>query len=291
MVQEEVELVRRAVQAANRRDIEAVEELVSEDLYFESTFSCRRPGCAESHTSTARRRERLAATQPIGGFEMWGTSGAKLGAVALATLVIGIAACGDDGDDETTAPEAANGNARPGARDLDRFLMRKGEEPGFRPGAAPGALPRSRETITGVKAFVKDSHLTQADARRLRSEGFISFTFQPIRGPRTAGVTNVALFATAEGAQHHMAHELRPNVIRAFGPVANLRYFPVAGIPGARGWTASLPGEPASHDVGNLHWVQGRCMLVLGNQGPGPFAGPLSTGARAIYERTNGQCP
>ena len=32
-------------------------------------------------------------------------------------------------------------------------------------------------------------------------------------------------------------------------------------------------------------------MLVLGNQGPGPFAGPLSTGARAIYERTNGQCP
>ena len=169
--------------------------------------------------------------------------------------------------------------------------MRKDEEPGFRPEAAPGATPSSRETITGVKAFVTEMHLTPADARRLRREGFISFTAQPIRGPRTAGVTNVALYETPEGAQHSLAHELRPDVIRAVGPVENLRFFSVPGIPGARGWTASLPGEPASRDVGNLFWVQGRCMLVLGNQGPGPFVGPLSTGARAIFERTNRQCP
>ncbi len=214
------------------------------------------------------------------------TTGAKLGAAALATLVIALAACGGDDGDETTTQEAANGNARSGARDLERFLMRKDEEPGFRPGARPEAAPRSGGTITGVKAFVKDMHLAPADARRLRSEGFISFTSQPIRGPRgTAGITNVALFATAAGAQHNMAHELRTDVIRAFGPVANLRRFTVPGIPAARGWTASKP------HVGNLWWVQGRCVLVLGNQGPGPFAGPLSTGARAIYERTNGECP
>jgi hypothetical protein len=216
---------------------------------------------------------------------MRGTVRAKFGAVALATLAIGIAACGDDDGDETTAPEAANGNARAGAENLDRFLMREGEEPGFRPGARPDALPRSRGTITGVEAFVKDMPLAPADARRLRSEGFISYTFQPLSGPRTAGITNVTLYATAEGAKHSLAHELRTDVIRAFGPVANLRRFPVPGIPGARGWTASKP------HVGNVNWVQGRCMLVLGNQGPGPFAGPLSTGARAIYERTNGECP
>lgn len=215
---------------------------------------------------------------------MGGALGAKLGVVALATLVISIAACGDDGDDETTAPEAANGNARAGAGNLDRFLMRDGEEPGFRPVG-------SVDTIMGVEAFVEDLGLTQADARRLRGEGFISFVVQHIRGPRAAGVSNVALYATAEGAEHSLAHELRANVIRRAGPVANLRYFTVPGIPGARGWTASLAGEPASHDVGNLLWVQGRCMLVLGNQGPGPLVGPLSTGARAIYERTNGQCP
>ena len=112
-------------------------------------------------------------------------------------------------------------------------------------------------------------HLAPADARRLRSEGFISFMSQPIRGPRTAGVTNVALYETAEGAKHSLAHELRPDVIRALGPVENLRYFAVPGVPGARGWTASEP------HVGNVQWVQGRCMLVLGNQGPGPVRGPI----------------
>jgi hypothetical protein len=205
--------------------------------------------------------------------------------VALATLVIGITACGDDGVNKPTAPEAANATPRADAQDLGRYLMRSDEEPGFRPGAAPGATPRERETITGVKALANEWDLPAADERRLSREGFISFTSQPIRGPRTAGVTNVALYETAEGAKHSMAHELRPDVIRALGPVENLRYFAVPGVPGARGWTASKP------HVGNVQWVQGRCMLVLGNQGPGPLAGPLSKGARAIYERTNGQCP
>jgi hypothetical protein len=222
---------------------------------------------------------------------MWATLEARLGVVALATLAIGLAACGGDDGDETTAHEAANVDARTAAPDLNRFLMRKDEEPGFRRGAPPGALPRSGGTITGVKAFVEDMQLAPADARRLRSEGFLSYAFEPIRGPRSAGITNVALYSTAEGAKRSLAHESRPNVIRKLHPVEKPRFFSVPGIPGARGWTASLPGEPASHDVGNLYWVQGRCMLVLGNQGPGPFAGPLSTGARAIYERTNGQCP
>lgn len=217
---------------------------------------------------------------------MWSTARAKFGAVALATLVIGLAACGGDDGDESTASQAATRNARSGARDLDRFLMRNGEEPGFRRGAAPDQEPQSGGTITGVSAYVKDMHLAPADEQRLRNEGFTSYAFEPIRGPReTAGITNVALFATAEGAKHNLAHELRTDVISAGGPVTKLRRFTVPGIPGARGWTASEP------HVGNLFWVQGRCVLVLGNQGPGPFAGPLSAGARAIYERTNGQCP
>jgi hypothetical protein len=217
--------------------------------------------------------------------------GASLGALALATLVIGIAACGGDGDGKRTAPEAANPTPRAVAEDLGRYLMRRGEEPGFRPGAAPGAMPRERETITGVKALVSEWGLTAADERRLSREGFISFTAQPIRGPRSAGVTNVALYETAEGAKRSLAHDLRADVIRADGPVENLRFFSVPGVPGARGWTASRPGEPVRRAVGNVLWVQGRCLHVLGNQGPGPFVGPLSRGARAIYERTSRRCP
>jgi hypothetical protein len=212
-------------------------------------------------------------------------------AMALTVTAIGLAACGGDDGDETTAPEAANAGPRPDAVDLSGYLMRDDEEPGFRAEAAPGATPSSPDSITGVEAFVTEMHLTPADERRLRREGFVSFTAQPIRGPGAAGISNIALYETAKGARRSLAHELRPAVVREPGPVENLRYFRVSGVPGARGWTASRPGEPASRAVGNIYWVQGRCVLVLGNQGRRPLVGPLSTGARAIFERTNRQCP
>ena len=133
----------------------------------------------------------------------------SLGVVVLATLVIGIAACGNDGDDRTTAPAAANATPRADADDLGRYLMRRDEEPGFRPGAAPGAMPSERGTVTGVKALVSEWRLSAADERRLSSEGFISLTSQPIRGPGSAGVTEVSLYETAQGAKRSLAHELR----------------------------------------------------------------------------------
>ena len=210
----------------------------------------------------------------------------RLGAVALATLAIGLAACGDDGDDETTAPGAANETARSGAPTSTGSSCATGEEPGFRPGAAPGAMPPSGADHHGRQG-VREGDAPGRRPTRGDCAARGSSRSPPSRSaaPRTAGITNVALFATAEGAERSLAHELRTDVIRAVGPVANLRRFTVPGIPGARGWTASEP------HVGNVLWVQGRCMHVLGNQGPGPFVGPLSTGARAIYERTGGHCP
>ncbi len=209
---------------------------------------------------------------------------------AVASVLVGLAfaasACGDTGDDSDSAAAATTTQAAAAADvDLTPMLMRADEEPGFRPGALPGATPRSRETFTGVDAFAKEMGLPPAEVRRLRSEGFISFTVGPIRGPRnTAGLTNAALYKTAEGAKRSMANDLRPDVIRAYGPIENLRFFSVPGVPGARGWTASEP------HVANALWVQGRCYLTLGNQGPGRLEGRLSRGVRAIYQRTKGLC-
>src|SRR5213592_1024495 len=117
--------------------------------------------------------------------DAWGMNDRRkvYAALVLTTLAVGIAACGDDDGDEPKATGAANGNGRSDVPDLDRFLMRNGEEPGFRRGAGPDRVPQSGGTITGVNAFVKDMHLAPADARRLRSEGFSSFTSEPIRGP------------------------------------------------------------------------------------------------------------
>ena len=200
-------------------------------------------------------------------------------AIGTASLALLGAGCGDD--DAEKAANTSQSKTSPlqaAESQLTPFLMRDGEEPGFRRVSKPRVL-------TGVDAFVSDLRLTPADARRLRRDGHISFMAQEITGPRTAGITNVELFKTAEGASHNLAHELRPSVIRSFGPVKGLRFFTVPGVPGARGWSASEP------DVANAMWVQGRCMFVLGNQGPGRLTDRLSKGVRAIYERTNGQCP
>jgi hypothetical protein len=40
-----------------------------------------------------------------------------------------------------------------------------------------------------------------------------------------------------------------------------------------------------------VQWVQGRCLFLLVSEGEFPFVELLSTGARAIYERTGGDCP
>ena len=56
---------------------------------------------------------------------MWRAVARKLGAVAMATLVIGLAACGGDDGDEATAREAANREAWSGALNVNRYLMRR----------------------------------------------------------------------------------------------------------------------------------------------------------------------
>ena len=193
----------------------------------------------------------------------------------LAGLIVAAmagAGCGSDSE-----PASKTASKRPATVDLDTFLMRNGEEPGFR--------RVDRGGTDSFDAFAKN--VTREEERALRRAGFISITFQPIEGRGARGISNVQLFKTAKGAQDTLDHELRTDVIRSRLPGAKVRHFTVPGIPGARGWTSPAPGHP----VGNVHWVQGRCMLVLGNQGPGPLAERLSTGARAIHERTKGQCP
>jgi hypothetical protein len=197
-------------------------------------------------------------------------------------LVLTGPGCGGDGDDEPAAPEATNGNERSDAPDLDRFLMRNGEEPGFRPDG-------DAFTIEGVGAFADYARLSRAEVRELRKNEFISFTtVRTIAGHDGAGVSEIRLFSTPEGAKNEMTYELRASTIHALLPKTKIRRFTVRGVPGARGWTGSdLHGNP----IGTVHWVQGRCMLVLVSEGEVSFVKALSTGARAIYERTGSDCP
>jgi hypothetical protein len=203
-------------------------------------------------------------------------------AVLAVALVMAGAACGEDADDEQPAAEAADEAASSGARDVERFLLREGEEPGFSPDG-------NASTIVGVNALALEWGLPPAEADQLRDRGFISFTRRQTNGGLAAGgVSEVLLFATPEGARAQLEHDLRASTIHATLPDTEIHRFTVPGIPGARGWTGSdLHGNP----IGTVQWVQGRCVLLLVNEGDVPFIQALSAGAEAIYERTGGDCP
>jgi len=193
--------------------------------------------------------------------------------VALAGGALMAGGCGE------TAP-AAKTAARPDKVDYTRFLLRDGEQPGFR---------RVENVLTdGAEMFAEKAGLTKAELSRMRSAGMGPATYQPTEGPNSRGVTSVTPFASAQGATRWLAQEQREDYIRRQMPGGGkLRRFVVPGILGARGWTTSKDG----HVVGNIFWVQGRCLMILGNETTGPFDGPLATGAHAIYQRTKGQCP
>src|SRR6476661_3050502 len=135
------------------------------------------------------------------------------------------------------------------------------------PGVRPLRRPKIRSgssTWSGSSCATtrNPGSVTPAEARRLQQDGFISLTGRHTAGPESGGITNLHLFATAQGAQDWMTHELSRDVITALAPPnAKIRRFTVAGIPGAAGYTSPVTGNA---DVGNVVWVQGRCLMVLG---------------------------
>lgn len=212
--------------------------------------------------------------------------------VLLVVALVVTAACGDQNEDESgsatpdvasTATTASQGDeVQPAEVDLERFLLKDGEEPGFeRLGPA--------RTETGVEAFVLGGDVPDDDAQRLRHAGFVAFMYQPVGVEGgNAGVANVHLFETAQGARDWLKWETREAGIHRQIPDTRIDRFTVSGIPEARGWTGT---DLHGNRIGTVSWVQGRCMLVIANEGKGDFVKPLSTGATAIYERTGGECP
>ena len=175
-----------------------------------------------------------------------GMAGAKLGAVALATLVIGLAACGDDGGDETTAPRSGEREARAGAANLSRYLMRKDEEPGFRPGAAPGAMPCIARDHHGRQG-VREGDAPAAGRRAATSPRGVHLVHRPAdprpadgRGHERRPVRDRGRRPAQPGAR------VAPGRHPRGWPRRKPPVLPVPGVPGARGWTASLrrAGEP-----------------------------------------------
>ncbi len=192
-------------------------------------------------------------------------------AALLGVLAVG---CGDGSEPATSPTEAATTLA---PADLDQYLLQADEVPGLEPIPPP-------QTDSG-----QPFDLTPDGAEQLRRSGYISTTFQPAQGDRSAGVSSVLLFETEAGARDWMAYETSDEVIQPqISPGAKIKRFQVSDVPGAHGFTApDLHGNA----IGHVYWTQGRCMMLIGLEGEGPRVELLAAGVNAIYDRTGGTCP
>jgi hypothetical protein len=107
-----------------------------------------------------------------------------------------------------------------------------------------------------------------------------------LTGPSdAAGVSNVSLFTTEDGATRELEY-MKSNIGKDSSGADNFERFDVPGVPTATGWTYDKPGGSKAADV---YWSQGRCVMVLGSEPPS--VDRLRSGVKAIYERTEGRCP
>jgi hypothetical protein len=210
--------------------------------------------------------------------------GAKLGSPILVMLAIVVSACGG-GDDGTSAKDVGTTGASGAQADLERFLLSRGEEPGYEPSGPV-------EKLSSADEFAARSPRPEAEARRLRDEGFVSFVRRELKGKEGPGVTSLILFANDAGAKREAAAERRNLDVDFRG--WTLKRFDVSGVPGAFGWTATnrdAPDAPRGERVGNVTWVEGRCAMTLGNAGARSFVAPLTAGVKAVHRRVAGRCP
>jgi hypothetical protein len=146
---------------------------------------------------------------------------------------------------------AGCGGSNPLDSGLGRFLVRPGEEPGFSGGKVTVNAAQGRETTSG-------------------SEGL-------------DGASGVLVLASAGAAQAKARALLRAPVGGGF----SARGFAVPGVPGAKGLLEDSPDEG---DNAGVVWVQGRCVLIIGDLAVSGTAAttPLVSAAQAVYKRTRG---
>jgi hypothetical protein len=205
--------------------------------------------------------------------------------IYLSVLVAGalgaVAGCGGDDDGATTASRAATPPATtaPERPATAKFLLARGEQPGLEPGG-------SYDEMNTVAEFNAIDDNSAQGAARLRERGFVSFVAQRMSGKHgEAGVTNVAVFSKAAGAQADWAQQRRD--VKGDYAGWRVKRFDVPGVRDSFGWTATRGDDR----VGNVVWLEGRCVLTLGNAQAASFVGPLRTGVRAVHRRVAGSCP
>jgi hypothetical protein len=193
-------------------------------------------------------------------------------------LVVG---CGGESDRTTSTTDAVTTSTTDATTtvapaNLEQYLLQVDEGPGLEPMSSP-------QTDSG-----EPFDLPKGGGELLERSGYISTTYQTGQGDSSAGVSSVLLFETEAGARDWMTYETSAEALRHQIPHGRFKPFQIPDVPDATGWTGpDLHGNA----IGNAYWTQGRCMMLISLETDGPRVEPLSAGAKAIYERTDGTCP
>jgi hypothetical protein len=183
---------------------------------------------------------------------------------------------------------------------LASFLLKPGDMSGFEPGA-----PQVFRTAAAVRKVSGESPAKPL-IRRYETEGFIEAAILRINGraERAAeGASSVFEFATPADAVNEMKAELKeeldPKTLRAERILTflALKHFKVPAVPSAVGY-AFVPNKAAKEigaesGIAKVSLVEGNCLLTIGilRLKSSDVIEPLSSGVRAIHERTNNICP
>jgi len=181
--------------------------------------------------------------------------------VALAVMLAGLGGA------------SAVAGQRVSSASLAPYVVRAGEETGYSPSGAPTFTRSAASWTTG-------NPKAAADAKRLRGEGFRAALTQQTTGPNgTGGVSFVIELASPAAAASEEQAEVKEDIAEN-SPVTR---FTIKQLPTSEGWT----GKDTSGAFGNVMFVEGSCVLLVGDEtdGANPHP-PLIAGALKVYGRT-----
>jgi len=187
--------------------------------------------------------------------------GASASIVALGAMAVGL------GGGSAVAGQSVS------SASLAPYVVRAGEETGYSPNGAPTFTRSAASWTTGnVKAAV--------DAKRLRGEGFrAALTEHTTGSDGTGGVSFVIVLASPAAAASEEQAEVKEDVAES-SPVTR---FTIKQLPTSEGWA----GKETSRAFGNVLFVEGSCVLLVGDatDGANPQP-PIIAGALKVYGRT-----
>lgn len=192
-------------------------------------------------------------------------SAGRLGASA-SIVALGVMAAGWGGGSAVAGQSVSSASLAP-------YVVRAGEETGYSPSGAP--------TFTSSAAsWTKGNPRAAADAKRLRGEGFRGALSQQTTGPNsTGGISFVTVLASPAAAASEEQAEFKEDVAEN-SPVTR---FTIKQLSTSEGFA----GKETSRAFGNVLFVEGSCVLLVGDatNGANPRP-PVIAGALKVYGRT-----